>query len=338
LTWLRNRLYDPATRQFVAPDPLPGVPGTTVAANPYHYGSNDPVGMVDPLGLEPLSIDAYNEIREQETGMQWGNIAMGALMVGSFFIPGGPIVATLVGAGMGMAPGIIQGVTTGNWDVGEIVQGAVVGGIAGRVGFAFGGSGSTLTTSVLRGAAGGAATGTVGQAYDVLPLPGSDGQFDLEDVALETVIGGATGGMAHRPGSDTPDLFSSNSSATNQQVVDNNLGLPRTPATVDDIANRAGVDLDGVNVNIVEDPDYIRYLDYQGACACTPGELNGTQIDLGPASFVDEPTLAATLAHERQHVQQLLDGRTVSSESLADLEAEAYGVEADAVDRLRGGS
>jgi hypothetical protein len=58
---------------------------------------------------------------------------------------------------------------------------------------------------------------------------------------------------------------------------------------------------------------------------------------MGPASFIDEPTLAATLAHERQHVQQLLDGRTPSSASLADLEAEAYGVEADAVRRLQGG-
>lgn len=198
LTWLRNRLYDPATRAFVAPDPLPGIAGTTVATNPYHYANNDPVGMVDPLGLQPLSIDQYNEIREQETGMQWGNIAMGALMVGSFFIPGGPIIATLVGAGMGMAPGIIQGVTTGNWDAGAIIKGGLVGGIAGRVGFSFGGASSTLTGAMARGGTGGMATGTVGEAYDMLPLPGSDGQFDLENVALETVIGAGTGGMGHR--------------------------------------------------------------------------------------------------------------------------------------------
>jgi RHS repeat-associated protein len=198
LTWLRNRLYDPGTRGFVAPDPLPGVPGMTVATNPYHYANNDPVGFVDPLGLQPLSIDQYNDIRAQETGMQWGNIAMGALMVGSFFIPGGPIIATLVGAGMGMAPGIIQGVTTGNWDPASIIKGAVVGAIAGRVGFSFGGASSTLGTSMLRGAAGGAATGSVGEAYDMLPLPGSDGQFDLENVALETVIGAGTGGMGYR--------------------------------------------------------------------------------------------------------------------------------------------
>jgi RHS repeat-associated protein len=198
LTWLRNRIYDPATRSFVAPDPLPGIPGTSVATNPYHYAGNDPVGAVDPLGLQPLSIDQYRAYREQETGTQWGNIAMVGLVAASFFVPGGPIVATLVGAGLGMAPGIIQGVTTGNWDAGAIIKGAVVGGIAGRVGFAFGGTSSTLTGALVRGGAGGAATGTVGEGYDLLPLPGSDGSFDVENVALETVIGSATGGMGHR--------------------------------------------------------------------------------------------------------------------------------------------
>ena len=200
LTWLRNRLYDPGTRQFVAPDPLPGVPGTAVATNPYHYGNNDPVGMVDPLGLQPLSIDQYNDIRAQETGVQWGNIAMGALMVGSFFIPGGPIIATLVGAGMGMAPGIIQGVTTGNWDAGAIIKGGIVGGVTGRLGFGMGGASSTLTGALARGGLTGAASGATGEAYDMMPLPGSDGQFDLENVALETVVGTATGGMGHRAG------------------------------------------------------------------------------------------------------------------------------------------
>jgi RHS repeat-associated protein len=206
LTWLRNRLYDPASRTMVARDPLPGVPSMPVATNPYHYANNDPVGFVDPLGLQPLSIDQYNEIREQETGMQWGNVAMVGLMAASFFVPGGPIIATLVGAGMGMAPGIIQGVTTGNWDAGSIIKGAVVGGVAGRVGFAFGGASSSVSTAMLRGAAGGAASGTVGEAYDMLPLPGSDGQFDLETVALDTVIGGATGRMGYRPSADVPTL------------------------------------------------------------------------------------------------------------------------------------
>lgn len=208
LTWLRNRVYDPVSRAFLAPDPLPGVPGTPFATHPYHYAGNDPVGHVDPLGLQPLSLDQYELIREQETAVQkqkLGTLAMGALLVGSFFIPGGPIIATLVGAGLGMAPGIITGITTGEWDAGAIVKGAVVGAVAGRVGFAFGAGGGTLAGAMARGGAGGAATGAIGEGYDLLPLPGSDGQFNVETVALDTVIGTATGGMAHRlAGPTTP--------------------------------------------------------------------------------------------------------------------------------------
>ncbi len=55
LVWLRERAYDPATRAFLSPDPLPAVPGTAYAANPYHYAGNDPVNNVDPLGLRPVT-------------------------------------------------------------------------------------------------------------------------------------------------------------------------------------------------------------------------------------------------------------------------------------------
>ena len=38
-----------------SPDPLPAVPRTAYAANPYHYAGNDPVNNVDPLGLRPVT-------------------------------------------------------------------------------------------------------------------------------------------------------------------------------------------------------------------------------------------------------------------------------------------
>jgi len=199
LTWLRHRLYDPATRSFLAPDPLPGIPGTPVAANPYHYAGNDPIGHVDPLGLQPLSIEQYNDIRAQETGMQWGNIALGALMVGSFFIPGGPIVATLIGVGLGMAPGVIHGIETGEWDVGGIIKGGIVGGVAGRFGFAFGAGATGFASAAARGAGAGFVSGVAGEGYDFLPVPGADGHFDLENVAWNTAIGGVTGPLGYRP-------------------------------------------------------------------------------------------------------------------------------------------
>jgi RHS repeat-associated protein len=53
LIHLRNRDYDPATATFTTPDPLDGVNGTTVIANPYHYTDNNPLNKTDPLGLRP---------------------------------------------------------------------------------------------------------------------------------------------------------------------------------------------------------------------------------------------------------------------------------------------
>ncbi|MGH9180768.1 MAG: RHS repeat-associated core domain-containing protein, partial [Acidimicrobiales bacterium] len=55
LTWLRNRAYDPTTRAFLTPDPLPTVPGTPTATNPYHYANNNPTNQLDPLGLRPTT-------------------------------------------------------------------------------------------------------------------------------------------------------------------------------------------------------------------------------------------------------------------------------------------
>jgi RHS repeat-associated protein len=227
LTWLRNRAYDPGTRQFLSPDPLPGIPGLPVAANPYHYANNNPVGFVDPLGLQPISIDQYNEIRRQETGVQWNNIVtVGLVVVGvaACFIPGvGPLAMAGIAAGIGAlggaAPGIIQGATTGQWDWGNIaggaLRGAVIGGISGGLGGGLGAlttrlgtGGGALATSLLSGggrvAAGGrglvmggfegAVSGTAGELYDVTPLPGSDGSFDPEGIAINSVVGAGTGG------------------------------------------------------------------------------------------------------------------------------------------------
>jgi RHS repeat-associated protein len=54
-TWLRHRIYEPATRSFPQPDPLLPVPATASAANRYHYAANNPIGLSDPLGLRPIT-------------------------------------------------------------------------------------------------------------------------------------------------------------------------------------------------------------------------------------------------------------------------------------------
>ncbi|MGH3921276.1 MAG: RHS repeat-associated core domain-containing protein, partial [Pseudonocardiaceae bacterium] len=70
LTWLRNRAYDPGTRAFLSPDPLPPVPGTPTATNPYHYANNNPVNQLDPLGLRPMT-DADLAAYRQAHGQGW---------------------------------------------------------------------------------------------------------------------------------------------------------------------------------------------------------------------------------------------------------------------------
>jgi RHS repeat-associated protein len=209
LVWLRARLYDPTTAAFLSPDPLAPVPATPVSANPYHYGANDPLGMVDPLGLQPVSIDDYNAARDAATGVQWGNIAKVAVVVGGIALtiacPAlGPVALGVLGAGMGAAPGVIDGITTGHWDAGAIFKGAVVGGVAGVAGAYVPGAGAFLNASsglgtrvavtTAIGAADGFVAGNAGELYDLTGLPGADGRYDASSVAMGTLIGGGTGG------------------------------------------------------------------------------------------------------------------------------------------------
>ncbi|MET0496618.1 MAG: DUF6531 domain-containing protein [Actinoplanes sp.] len=65
LTWLRDRVYDPATRGFLSPDPLASVPGTAWASHPYHYAGNDPLLRVDPLGQRPVTDAEMQRYRDQ---------------------------------------------------------------------------------------------------------------------------------------------------------------------------------------------------------------------------------------------------------------------------------
>lgn len=49
LVYLRNRVYDPATAQFLTVDPLVGITG-----EPYSFAFDNPVNLVDPSGLEAI--------------------------------------------------------------------------------------------------------------------------------------------------------------------------------------------------------------------------------------------------------------------------------------------
>jgi hypothetical protein len=160
---------------------------------------------------------------------------------------------------------------------------------------------------------------------------GTDGAGAAADAGADAALGAGEDAAAETSGA----MFSSGSAVSNADVVSSGVGLARTSATVSDVAARAGVDLGNTAVKIIEDPEYLRYLDSQAACACAPYDLPG-EIHLGPASFIDEDTLAATLAHEMQHVAQYAAGYVPGSGDLEEMEAAARAAEGPALAQLLG--
>ncbi|QWC84613.1 hypothetical protein KLP28_13715 [Nocardioidaceae bacterium] len=151
LEWLHARAYDPATRSFLSPDPLPPVLGAGWAGNPYAYAGNDPLHALDPLGLSPVSdaeLQAYREANRAP-------IFKAADAVGEFAkdnweyavavaaVAGGvALVATGVGGPAGMAlisGGIdvgIQKATTGEVNWKQAAVSTIAGGVGAGVGTA----------------------------------------------------------------------------------------------------------------------------------------------------------------------------------------------------------
>lgn len=95
---------------------------------------------------------------------------------------------------------------------------------------------------------------------------------------------------------------------------------------MDEVAERGGVGLDGVKVQIrdpIADAATIRYLDAQGALART----DDLGIQLHPDAFADEETLLRTLAHERTHVHQIQTFSNYGTGHVAAFEDAAYAIE-----------
>jgi RHS repeat-associated protein len=208
LVWLRNRAYDPNTRAFLSPDPLPAIPGTATAANPYHYANNDPLGWLDPLGLRPMTdadLAAYRQAHQgfldkagHWIGDHWDYIAAGAVMVagGALMVFGGPAGMVVGGALMsGGLSYIQQKATTGKVDWGNVIKDAAIGGALGGLGAAAGGLkvAASISNPILRGMALGAGESLVGGAV----TRGAHGQnpFDPKAMATDVLLGAGTGGL-----------------------------------------------------------------------------------------------------------------------------------------------
>ena len=108
---------------------------------------------------------------------------------------------------MSMAPGIYQGITTGEWDAGAPVRNGVVGALSGGFGKValIGMTGrvaiprphrSPASSSARRPSAGRPRPG--GEVSDVLGGPGGDGRFNPESVIIDTTVGATAGGLEFR--------------------------------------------------------------------------------------------------------------------------------------------
>ncbi|HEV7536350.1 MAG TPA: RHS repeat-associated core domain-containing protein, partial [Acidimicrobiia bacterium] len=202
LVWLGARPYDPATRSFLAPDPLANPPGAPCAANPYHYAWNDPVSLADPTGLRPLTQDEFDQKKHaEELGHlgaaweaikkdPWGAVALGltvAAGVGLLFVPGGQAIGAGILIGVAISGG--AGIATGTFDPRMVAFNGVIGGITGGVGSALSGAGVATQVAV------GAGMGAGGNA---LTQQVFTGHVDWGQVAISAGVGGLGAGVGAR--------------------------------------------------------------------------------------------------------------------------------------------
>ncbi|MDO5083338.1 MAG: polymorphic toxin-type HINT domain-containing protein [Arachnia propionica] len=213
------RAYDPATRAFLSPDPLPAVTASGWAGNPYSWAGNNPVGATDPLGLRPVSEDDLRVYQQASNGWlansvaaagswvkdNWEYIAAGAVIVAGVAVMctgvGGPIGAAMIGGAlMGAGSSIAsQKFTTGSVDWGKVavdgaigaVSGLAGGGAAAAIGRAAQGA-SCLGRNIITGAAESAVDGAVSGGLSYLTGPGP---HTVAGFAAAAGTGGLEGGV-----------------------------------------------------------------------------------------------------------------------------------------------
>ncbi len=110
MLWMGARVYDPGTRGFLSLDPLPSPLGAAWGAHGYAFAGNDPVNLMDPWGLSPVSAQEMAEYQAANPTWigavkNWANenstaIAIGAIALG---VVGTALTFTGVGAPLGLA-------------------------------------------------------------------------------------------------------------------------------------------------------------------------------------------------------------------------------------------
>ena len=187
------RAYDAHARQWLSPDPLPTVPGTNGSASSYSYLWLDPINLVDPTGMRPLSDAEYQAWNDEQARPKWGDTLLAAAVIAGgvalVVFTGG--AAAAVGAGILFGAGASAGIglATGNFSTRSVAIGGIMGGLGAGAGAAFGATASALSISTnLAGRTAFAAVseGALDAGYQWV----TTGQVDPTSVAISAALGG----------------------------------------------------------------------------------------------------------------------------------------------------
>ena len=113
---LGARVVDSRVARFTAPDPLVAPVGAGWGADPFSLVGGNPVSLVDPWGLSPVSVEDFDKYREQKVASggwlqnNWEYLAGGAMVVAGAVIGAvGTGLGPLGGAAFGAASGALMG-------------------------------------------------------------------------------------------------------------------------------------------------------------------------------------------------------------------------------------
>ena len=139
---LGARVVDSRVARFTAPDPLAAPVGAGWGADRFSLVGGNPVSLVDPWGLSPVSVDDFDKYREERIRNQGAILWARALQIGSialtvaatiFLGPVGGIVAGAVAGAMDGAASALEKTQNGEIDGWNVAKEAAWGGLKGAL-------------------------------------------------------------------------------------------------------------------------------------------------------------------------------------------------------------